>query len=308
VAKSILITGAAGFIGGYTAVTFRQAGWRTIGIDRKPLGPSSHPANPIFEFFAECDITREEDVIEVINDQRPEACIHVAGPASVQASQEHPKDDYSAQTLPLISVLEAIRKADVTPRLLLVSSAAVYGNPELLPISEQAPVNPISPYGFHKHHQERLLDEYHSLYSLPVCKARVFSTYGPGLCHLAVWDITRRALLGDYSVKGTGLESRDYLYVTDLASALLCIVEKAAFEDETINVGSGEETPIIALAEIIHSYLGIDSKPQLQPADVAGNPGRWQADISRLSAMGFRKEIPLHEGINKTIEWIKAND
>lgn len=305
--RSILITGAAGFIGGYATERFNRAGWRVITVDSKEMGTSAHPANPNFDCYTQNDLTDERSIVALLNRHRPEACVHLAAPASVQASLEHPRQDFSAQILPLFCLLEAIRLSEISPRLLLVSSAAVYGNPESLPISEQGQIQPISPYGFHKHHQERLLDEYHGLYGLQVCKARVFSTYGPGLAHLAVWDITRRAMRGDYTVHGTGEETRDYLFVKDVASALLCIVENASFSGEAINVGSGDETPIITLAEKIYSELGINTKPQLLNAHkVVGNPVRWRADVSLLSALGFEPEVTLDVGIRSTVEWIKA--
>jgi UDP-glucose 4-epimerase len=306
--KSILITGAAGFIGGYTSERFNRAGWRLVAVDRKPSGPSTHPANPHFDYYTRSDLTDESSIIALLNRHRPEACIHLAGPASVHASLEYPKEDFSAQTHPLLCLLEAIRRSETSPRLLLVSSAAVYGDPESLPISEQGQIRPISPYGFHKHHQERLLDEYHCLYGLQACKARVFSTYGPGLTQLAVWDITRRAIEGDYTVNGTGEETRDYLFVKDVASALFCIVEQAPFSGEAINVGAGEETPIIMLAEMIYSALGINDKPRLlNPHVPTGNPVRWRADVLRLNELGFQREFSLDAGIRSTIEWIKAN-
>ena len=306
--RSILITGAAGFIGGYATERFNRAGWRLIGVDRREMGTFAHLAKPNFDFYTQNDLTDERSIVALLNRHRPEACIHLAAPASVRASLENPREDFIAQTFPLFCLLEAIRLSEVSPRLLLVSSAAVYGNPDSLPISEQGKIIPISPYGFHKHHQERLLDEYHALYGLQVCKARVFSTYGPGLAHLAVWDITRRAIRGDYMVHGTGEETRDYLFVKDVASALSCIVENASFSGEAINVGSGEETPIITLAEKIYSALGLDAKPRLQNVqEIAGNPMRWRADVSRLSALGFEREVSLDAGIRSTVEWIKAN-
>ena len=306
--RSILITGAAGFLGSHAAEYFRNAGWEVVCVDRKNPTESKQPPGDESSRYLQNDLTSVESVIAVLDRHRPKVCIHFAGAASVLASFEDPLADFTAQTLPLMGILEAIRLSGIQTRVLLPSSAAVYGNPEAFPVSEQERIKPISPYGFHKYHQEMLLSQYQSLYGLDVCRARIFSTFGPGLTRLAVWDIARRALKGDYSIYGSGEQTRDYLFVTDVASALLCIVEKASFSGEAINVGSGEETPIIKLAEKIYSELGIDVKPRLQhEQEITGNPMRWRADVSRLCALGFEREVSLDAGIRSTVEWIKAN-
>ncbi len=304
--NSILITGAGGFLGGYTANCFKGAGWQVIGLDRN-ADLSNHPANPHFDAFIQNDLSDVASILAVLTKHRPSACVHLAGPASVQASIDDPLRDFSNQTLPLYHFLEALRFSETPSRMLLVSSAAVYGNPTRLPINEESKPRPISPYGYHKLHQELMVQQYSNFYHLPVCIARVFSTYGPGLSHLAVWDITHRALHGDFSVRGTAADSRDYLYATDVALALMKIVQSSAFQGEAVNVASGEETSISTLAERILSQLDVDQMPLLLNKEFAGNPVRWQADVSRLSNLGFEKEVSLEAGIRATIDWIKAN-
>jgi len=305
--RAVLITGAAGFIGGYTADSFSKAGWRVIAVDRIGSGSSTHPAELRFDHYIQEDLAKESIIIGLLNRYRPQVCIHLAGPASVERSFQEPLTDFSSQTLPLLHLLEAVRRSRIPTRILLVSSAAIYGNPESLPVTEEARVQPISPYGFHKYYQERLLDQYRALYGFSVCKARVFSTYGPGLTHLAVWDITRRALRGDYTTFGNGDETRDYLYVNDVAAALCCIGERAAFSGEAINVASGRETRIMELAEKIYLELGINATGRvLKRQESIGIPARWCADVSRLGLLGFTPRTSLDEGISQTVRWIGA--
>ena len=303
--RAVLITGAVGFIGGYTADYFSKADWQVIAIDRKDPGSLIHPAGLHFDHYIHENLADENIMVAQLNRYRPHLCIHLAGPASVEVSFQRPLADFSAQTLPLLHLLEAIRQSRIPTRVLLVSSAAVYGNPESLPVTENARIDPISPYGFHKYYQEMLLDQYRALYGLSVCKARVFSTYGPGLTHLAVWDITRRALRGDYTLFGGGEETRDYLFVKDVAAALYYIGERATFIGEAINVASGIETRMMEMAERIYSELDISATARLlKRQENIGVPARWCADISRLRFLGFTPKTSLEEGISKTVKWI----
>jgi UDP-glucose 4-epimerase len=304
--QTVLITGAAGFIGGYTAAHFNRAGWQVVAVDRKGRGASAHPAKPHFDQYVDDDLA-VENIIEPLRQFRPQVCIHLAGPASVEASFQDPLADFSAQTQPLFHLLESIRISKTPARVLLVSSAAVYGNPGCLPVAEDSKAKPISPYGFHKYHQEMLLDQYHALYGMSVCKARVFSTYGPGLTHLAVWDIARRALCGNYTVYGNGEATRDYLYAEDLAAALYCVAERADFTGEAINIASGCETRILDLTEKIYEALGINEPARLlNQHEITGIPSRWCADVSRLESLGFTPRLSLEEGIYRTAKWIGA--
>src|SRR5262249_27888764 len=132
-------------------------------------------------------------------------------------------------------------------------------------------------------------------------------TYGPGLRNLAVWEITRRAITGQHTIQGTGTETRDYLYSSDVALALCRVADRASFEGETINVASGKEVSIAALAQKIYSNLGLDAPPQVNHCPGEGKPTRWCADISKLRAIGFEEEVTLEDGIRTTVEWIKSN-
>jgi UDP-glucose 4-epimerase len=206
-----------------------------------------------------------------------------------------------------LNILSGARQLARAPGVLLVSSAAVYGQPDAVPVREDATLSPISPYGFHKLAQERLLAEFASLYGLPVSIARAFSTLGPGQRHLAVWDITRRALQGNFELPGTGKESRDYLYATDVGQALATIVERAPFEGEVINVASGCETPIRRIAEAILSELGVTAQPVFRGSPLPGSPLRWCADVRRLGDLGFHAGFDIETALKLTVSWIRAH-
>lgn len=301
-AKTVLICGSEGFIGRHAVSAFQAAGWEVFGAGR---GESSHRAGGASYFRG--DFRDADFVAGVLERAQPSRIVFAAGPSSVEASFADPVGDFANQAMPLMQVLDSARRMKAPAGVLLVSSAAVYGNPAAIPVSEGAASRPISPYGYHKLQQESLLDQVAALYGLPTCKARVFSTYGAGLRHLAVWDITRRALKRDFTMQGSAGASRDYLHVTDVAKALERICSAAPFAGERINVASGVETTIEQVATLIYEALGTPGRPDYTGPKGEGKPLRWCADVGRLRGLGVAPGIPLAEGLRETVAWIKAH-
>lgn len=300
--NTVLICGSDGFIGRHAVSAFRTAGWKVFGAGR---GGSSHQVSGPSDFRG--DFRDEDFVGDVLERTRPARIVFAAGPSSVEASFANPVADFANQVLPLMQVLDSARRMKTPVGVLLVSSAAVYGNPMAIPVGEDAATMPISPYGYHKLLQESLLDQVAALYGLPTCKARLFSTYGPGLRHLAVWDITRRALKRDFTMEGSTGASRDYLHVTDVARALERICSAAPFGGESINVASGVETTIEQVATLIYEALDTPGRPDYTGPKGQGKPLRWCADVGRLRSLGVAPGISLKEGLRQTIDWIKDN-
>jgi nucleoside-diphosphate-sugar epimerase len=174
-------------------------------------------------------------------------------------------------------------------------------------VAETAERSPISPYGYHKVVKELLLEEYVALHGARGSTARIFSTFGPGLRHLAVWDIARRMLGGNFKLQGTGEETRDYLYIEDVAAALLQVVVSAQHRGEAINVASGTETEIRQLASLIRREFEL-ARINLagDSMTTVGKPVRWRADIARLRALGFSPSFSLDQGLSVTLQWIKS--
>ena len=288
-----LVCGAGGFIGGTCLPVFDDAGWKVAASGRGMLGESrrDRPGIP----FYRGDFSDATFASRMLSEVKPDRVVFLAAPASVGQSFIDPVADFRDQTSPFIQFLECARLTPNPPGVLLVSSAAIYGNPRSIPVPERAAPDPISPYGFHKLQQELLLDEYAKLYGMSTCKARVFSTYGPGLRHLAVWDIARRAI------------GRDYLHVSDVARALESICRHAPFQGESINVASGVEQTIEHVADLIYEAVGAKATPMFEGSQVKGNPVRWRADVQRLAALGFSPRVPFASGIADTVAWISAN-
>ena len=275
-----LVTGQNGFIGRYVVSELEAGGNEVVGAGR----PNIEIPSPAFD--------------SLVAKTRPDVVVHCAGPASVPASLERPEAD----RIGAVDVLRALLDRLDGARLILVSSAAVYGNPERLPVAEESPLAPVSPYGRHRVEAEELARES----GVPLVVARVFSAYGEGLRRQVLWDIARRALAdGSVELSGTGDETRDFVHARDVAAAIGVIARRSEFEGEIVNVGTGVETSIARLAELITAELG--GTVSFTGVRRPGDPERWRADTTRLRSLGFEPPTPIDAGAAAYARWVRES-
>lgn len=295
----ILIIGSEGFIGKNSVAYFQQSGhdvWQAGITDLQKDGYTLlNEENTDFEILFKTN--------------RYDVCINASGSAHVGFSFENPIKDFELNVLNINKLLIAIRKYNPTCKFINFSSAAVYGNPTTLPISENAPTNPLSPYGFHKLQSELILKEYHKFFGLHTCSLRVFSAYGVGLKKQLFWDLYQKALQSrQVALFGTGEESRDFIHIADLLSALDKIIKNANFEGEVINVASGKE---ITINEAVTTFYRLfDEKINFEFTNKlkVGDPNNWCADIRKLKEIGFSPQYSLEAGLKKYIQWLKEKE
>jgi len=300
-AGRLLLLGAGGFLGRAVARDFAQRGWDILGIDAAPA--QNAPSSISYEQMA----LPSGRLSDVIARWKPTACVHAAGSASVALSMQRPEQDFRDGVVVTFELLNTLRLQAPECRTVLLSSAAVYGNPSSLPIDETHTPAPLSPYGFHKLQCELLGDEFARVFGFPVATARIFSAYGAGLRRQVVWDICEKALTSnDLRLRGTGEESRDFVHATDIAIALSRIVHAAPMQGERYNVASGEETTIYELATALMPMLGLQRRVEFGAAENAGDPKNWRADITRISALGFQPRVRLSEGLRGVATWARA--
>jgi UDP-glucose 4-epimerase len=301
--KTALITGVAGFLGRHVLRQFSREGWRVIGLDDVP--PENAPKAENAEFHR---VKLPDAALAILlRDEKPDVCVHCAGRASVALSIEDPAADFAANTTLTFELLDLLRRESPRCRFLFLSSAAVYGNPESLPIAEDAICAPLSPYGYHKRQGELLCEEFARIYGLPTASARIFSAYGPGLRRQVVWDICERVLTtGSLTLRGTGEESRDFIHAADVARALFHLAQKAPCEGEIYNVASGVEITLKELAERLVAALGSSVQPRFDGTTPTGDPRNWRADVRKLHELGFAPTIPLAQGIQAVAAWARA--
>jgi nucleoside-diphosphate-sugar epimerase len=241
-------------------------------------------------------------IVDAILDQGLDTAFVLAGTGSVAKSLEDPEQDLADNAAQLVHFLESTRRRIPHLRLVYVSSAAVYGEAEELPIKESAPLGPISPYGVSKLAGESYARVYHHLYGVQALVARPFSVYGPGARKQVVWDLLVKLHQdGEAVLAGTGQETRDYLFVDDLCQALIRIAV-AGEAGQTFNVCSGRETPLADLAARVCRLAG---KPPVRFAGQArpGDPLRWCGDPGRLISIGWQPQVDLDDGLARTLAW-----
>ena len=301
--KNVLITGAAGFLGRHIAREFAAAGDAVFGVDVVPQENAGLAPNVEYTRLA----LPSSAFAELLRRAKPDAVVHCAGRASVANSLSEPAADFRDGTVLTFEVLEAMRIAAPRSRFLFLSSAAVYGNPVALPVTEDQACAPLSPYGWHKRQSELVCEEFARIYALPATVVRIFSAYGPGLRRQVIWDICRQALAESaLHLHGTGSESRDFIHAADVARALHCVVKNAPCTGEIYNLASGVETTIAALAEKILRQLGRDIPVRFDGAQTPGDPVNWRADISRIRALGFEPRLTLEKGLESIVAWCSA--
>ena len=278
-----LITGISGFIGG-------SVGRYAAQMDHVVMGTGRSPETARGWSGLYTAVSGSADLAAVIQDFLPDVVISAAGTASVGASVDDPLSDFRGSVQTCADVLDAVRRSGQRPLVIVPSSAAVYGNPAALPVNEAALLQPISPYGFHKAACELLAREYAECFGLKILLCRFFSVFGSAQRRLLVWELYQQ-LAGPEKIawlSGTGEETRDFLYIDDLAAALLGLI--GAFQNFDrdyllVNVASGVETSVLSLAEAIRDLVAPEKEIRCQGQQRKTDPLRWRADISRLQAL-----------------------
>lgn len=235
-----------------------------------------------------------------------DVCINCSGAADVNVSFSNTTRDFLLNTVNVFYILEAIKQHQPTCKFINLSSAAVYGNPNELPISENSTTQPISPYGYHKQSAELLCKEYYELFNISNCSLRIFSAYGNGLSKQLFWDIYQKSITANtITLFGNGNESRDFIHIIDICKAIELIIKNCDFKSNIINIANGEE---VAIIDVVKLYLDIlDWKGELLLDNITryGNPTNWRADIAVLNSFGYKKSVSLGFGLEMYAKWIR---
>ncbi len=306
----VLVTGGAGFIGSHVVDALVAQGYSVTVLDNLSTGDENnikaHLTNRDFRFM-KGDIRNTKIVERSLSGV--EAVIHEAAIVSVPRSIAAPRLTRRVNVDGTLSLLEASLRAGVK-RFVYASSCAVYGDQARLPIREDAPLNPLSPYAETKARAEELCMDYFRSYGLQTVCLRYFNVYGP------------RQTMGQYAgvmvrfferlrrgrppiIYGDGKQTRDFVHVRDVVDATLHALTSRRAPGEIFNVGTGRATSINDLCEIFLREMG---RPGLAPIYRPAKLGdiRWsQADISKASKLlGYRPKVRLELGVEELIrEW-----
>lgn len=301
----VLVTGATGFIGSHLCLRLLDLGMEVHGLDDlsrgslkrakilKNSGMSLHKA----------DVRDWATVHEVLHEVKPDAVIHLAALISVEESIRMPELYMEVNAEGTRNIVRAASNVG-SGRLIYASSAAVYGNPIRLPIAEDHPTSPLSPYGLSKLMGERYVTSEFIGREKPVI-LRIFNVYGPGQNPEYAGVITKfmeRLSQGDPPIIfGDGEQTRDFIHVDDVVEAFIRSLDTPLNETAVLNVGSGRPFKIIELARMMIRLYGLNVEPihvPPRPGDVRGS----YADISLAKRLlGWNPKISLEEGLRRLI-------
>ena len=299
----VLVTGAAGFLGRYVARFFSAKGYRVIGMGHGSWQPLDQQEWGVAKWH-ECDID-----LDTLREKagRPGVIIHCAGSGSVGFSLEHPLEDFRRTVETTAHVLEFTRLHLPGAKIVLPSSAGVYGAAGELPIAEDAPLTPFSPYGVHKKAAEDLCRSYSRNFGVASAIVRLFSAYGPGLKKQLLWDACNKLVLhNEATFSGTGNETRDLIHATDAAELLYFASLNASPECPAVNGGSGQGIPVREILSELFLCLKRSDRPQFSSVGRPGDPVHYRADVRRALAWGWRPRVLWKAGIAEYADWYRG--
>ncbi len=298
-----LVTGGAGFIGAALANRLAAEGHEVRALDDLSAGdPSRLHADISFTRGDVNDIPKLWTLLQGV-----ECVYHLAARVSVSESMLYPRDYNAVNVGGTVAVLEAMRDAGVR-RVVFSSSGAVYGEQAAQPLHEDMLPDPRSPYAVSKLAAEGYLRVMGIRWGMETVSLRIFNAYGPGqqlpAAHPPVIpSFLRHALRGgSIVVNGEGAQTRDYVYIDDVVTAMIAAATAVGIDRTVINVGSGVETSVNDLITAIGSALGKPLSP-LYIRNQDGGVSRMCADLRRAAdRLGFTPKIGLAEGLARTVE------
>lgn len=301
--RTVLVTGGAGFIGSHTVESLLDRGWKVRVLDNLSTGKADNLAinHPELDLL-EADVTCARSVASAV--RGVDACLHLAAQVSVAASLEDPLRSATENILGFVNVLEAAR-ANGVRRVVCASSAAVYGEPSELPLTEESALRPLSPYGLEKVVNEQYAALYGALYGMGVMPLRYFNVYGPRQDPASPYAgvisrFVERMHHGEtVSIFGDGRQTRDFVYVKDVARANVAALECG--EHGVMNVSSGRQVDLLSLAELIGDILG--TAPHLEfLAERTGDIRHSRGDPTRMhEALSIRPDRSLRSGLEALV-------
>lgn len=302
---TILITGAAGFIGSHVSEAFVKAGYNVAALDNLVRGKRENV--PKDATFFDIDI-RDDSIFSLLKEQQPEVVLHLAAQADAAVSLNDLRSDADVNIMGTLNLLEACRAARVR-RVVYASSAAVYGEPLYLPVDEEHTVVPIVPYGASKYVPELYLKLYSQLYGLEYVVLRLANVYGPGQGTGGEGGVVSvfldRLTKGDNPVIfGDGEQTRDFVYVKDVAEAFLLAVDSSC--NGVFNVGSGIPVSVNCLLEQVKKMINSSGIPQF----VSPRPGEIRhsclANGKIRELLGWVPQYTLEKGILEIINGLRS--
>lgn len=298
----VLVTGGAGFIGSHLVDAFLTAGYEVVVVDDLSTGRREN-VHPVAKFY-QIDISGDL-LSEVFAVERPEVVVHHAAQASVTRSVQEPRYDATVNVLGTVRILEECVRWKVRKVVFASTGGAIYGEPASIPVSEDHPVRPISPYGISKYVGELYLAFYQRAHGLPYVSLRYANVYGPRqdpTGEAGVVAIFIHAMLRGRAptIFGDGTQTRDFVYVGDVVQANLLAVKSDVVG--VLNIGTGVETSVNVLYQKLAQLIEF-ADPPVYTDPRPGEVYRIALDATRARfLLGWKPQVTIDEGLRLTVQ------
>src|SRR5580700_7425597 len=329
----ILVTGAAGFIGSFTALRFLGRGEEVVGLDNlndyydvtlKTARLERLQQQPGFR-FVRLDLSDQKGMAELFAREKFERVVHLAAQAGVRYSLQDPHSYISSNVFGTLNVLEGCRHHGVG-HLVYASTSSVYGASTRMPFTVHEPAShPLSLYAASKRSTELMAHNYSALFKLPTTGLRFFTVYGPwGRPDMALFLFARAIIEGrPIEVFNEGRHTRDFTYVEDIAEGIVRVTDRVAAPDPNwdsanpdpasssapyrlYNIGSNRPIQLLRYIEVLEECLGRKAERIMKPLQIGDVPDTY-ADVDELIAdVGYKPDTPLEVGVRNFVEWLKG--
>jgi UDP-glucose 4-epimerase len=307
-----LVTGGSGFIGSALVDRLLSDGHRVHVIDNFSRGKRNNlnaAENSGACTVHELDII-DPDVVDVVTAAQPEVVFHLAAQIDVRTSVNDPLHDAMVNVLGTVNVAEAARKAGARKIVFASSGGAIYGIPDSLPVSEDAALRPLSPYGASKVAGEVYLNTYCQLHDLDCCHLALANAYGPrqeSAGEAGVVAVFANSLLAGEPTRlfGDGRNTRDYVFVADIVDALT----RAAVwgqRGSRYNIGTGMQVTDRELHSLVAGAAGREDAPEYAPARLGDLRASALDSGAAQRELGWRPDVCLAEGVRRTVEYFAS--
>lgn len=313
--RSVLVTGAGGFIGGHLVSRLVTDGARVRGLVRYNSRNQRGTLDWIEpEIAAEVEVVLGElrDIESVSRAvSGTEFVLHLGAQIAIPYSYVNPRDFFEVNVLGTLNVAQAALGAGVE-RVVHTSTSEVYGSAQTVPITETHPLEPQSPYAASKLAADKLMDSWHRSFELPVTVLRPFNTYGPRQSARAITPtIISQALKGDTLRLGSLHPRRDLTYVGDTVAGMVAAAVTPEAVGRTIQLGTGHAVSVAEIVAMIGEILGKELHTELDEARVRPERSEVQLLLSEpelaRTLLGWTPSVSLREGLERTVEWIQDN-
>ena len=314
--ETVLVTGAAGFVGSNLSWALLKDGYKVVGVDNfddtyEPSFKEEHVApllnDPHFE-LVRLDIRERNTLIDLFKKVKPSLVAHLASKVDTRAAVEQASLYVENNILGTLNVFDAAREVEVK-NIVFVSSSSVYGNSTTPPWREDAPADrSISPYGATKRAAEMFAHAYHHNFGMNITCLRYFNVYGEHNRPTMVPYIWAQALLRGESIEisGGGTRKRDYTYVGDTVRATISALKKP-LGFEIINVGNNHPLSLTELLSVFEKVIGTKAVVHERKSHRASAEETY-ADITKAGELlGWKPEVSVEEGVSRLVSWMKSN-